>query len=73
MRICHKKDINKRKVKISPVTARGGLYGCEMLRIAHCLDKQLTDGGEVVAIMCRQLSTPQKHIFLLLVLISVRG
>jgi hypothetical protein len=30
-----------------PVAGRGGLQGCEMLRIPHCLDNQLTDGGEV--------------------------
>jgi hypothetical protein len=28
------------------ITGRGGLYGCEVLRIPHCLDSRLTDGGE---------------------------
>jgi hypothetical protein len=31
-----------------PVTGRGGLYGCEMLRISHCVDNRLTVGGEAV-------------------------
>jgi hypothetical protein len=30
------------KGKLSPLTGRGGLYGCEMLRIPHCLDNRLT-------------------------------
>jgi hypothetical protein len=40
-----------------------------MLRILHCIDNQLTDGGKVVSLMLRPCSTPQKHF---LVLISVR-
>jgi hypothetical protein len=32
-----------------------------MLRIPHCLDNQLTDGGEVVSCMHRSCSTPQKY------------
>jgi hypothetical protein len=44
-----------------------------MLRILHCLDNRLTDGDEVVNLARRQRSAPQKHFFLLLVLISVRG
>jgi hypothetical protein len=39
---------NRTKSKTIPVTGRGGLYSCEMLRIPHCLDSWLTDGGEVV-------------------------
>jgi hypothetical protein len=35
------------KCKAIPVTGRGGLYGCNMLRIPHCLDNRLTDGGIV--------------------------
>jgi hypothetical protein len=31
------------------VTGRGGLYGCRMLRIPHCLDSRLIDGGKVVS------------------------
>jgi hypothetical protein len=46
-----------------PVTGRGGLQGCKMLRITHCLDSRLTDGGEVVSFMHRPPSTPQKHYF----------
>jgi hypothetical protein len=33
-------------VKSLKVTGRGGLEGCEMLRIPHCLDNRLTDGGK---------------------------
>jgi hypothetical protein len=46
-----------------PVTGRGGLEGCEMLRIPHCLDGRLTDGGKVVSPMYRPRYTPQKHYF----------
>jgi hypothetical protein len=44
-----------------------------MLRIPHCLDNWLTDGGEFGSFTHRPLSTPQKYRFLFLVLISVRG
>jgi hypothetical protein len=37
--------------------ARVGLYGCEILRIAHCLDSRLTDGGEVLRLAVRFLLT----------------
>jgi hypothetical protein len=46
-----------------PVTGRGGLHGCEMLRIPYCLYSRLTDGGEVVSLTHRPRSTPQKHNF----------
>jgi hypothetical protein len=32
-----------------PVTGRGGLQGCEMLRIPHCLDNRLTVNCEILA------------------------
>jgi hypothetical protein len=35
----------KGKSKAIPVTGSGGLQGCEMLRISHCLDNQQTDGS----------------------------
>jgi hypothetical protein len=35
------------KGKPSPVTGRGGPYGCEMSRFPHFLDNRLTDGGKV--------------------------
>jgi hypothetical protein len=45
-----------------------------MLRIPHCLDNQLTDDGKAVSLTHQPHFTPQKHFFLLLlVLISVRG
>jgi hypothetical protein len=34
-----------------------------MVRIPHCLDSRLTDGGEVVSRMHRPHSTPQIHFF----------
>jgi hypothetical protein len=40
---------NTLKIKSIPVTDRGGLQGCEMLKIPHCLDNRLTDGGKVVS------------------------
>jgi hypothetical protein len=46
--------------KAIPVTGRGCLYHCEILRIALCLDSRVTDDGEVVSLTRRQRSTPQK-------------
>jgi hypothetical protein len=51
----------KKKSKAIPVTGRGGLEGCEMLRIPHCLDNRLTDGGKVVSPMHPPHFTPQKR------------
>jgi hypothetical protein len=51
------------KCKVLSVTGRGGLQGCEMLRIPHCLDNWLTDGGNVVSPMHRPHFTPQKYYF----------
>jgi hypothetical protein len=42
-----------------------------MLKIPHCLDNRLTDSGKVASLTHRPRSTPQKHDFSLLVLISV--
>jgi hypothetical protein len=44
--------IKVQKVKVSKaisVTGRGGLWGCELLRIAHCLDNWLTVNCEILA------------------------
>jgi hypothetical protein len=39
---------------------RGGPWGRVMLRIQHCLESVLTDGGEVVSLMGRPLPyTPE--------------
>jgi hypothetical protein len=54
---------SKKKIKAIPVTGLGGVYGCEMLRIPHCLGNLLTDGGTVVSPTHRPRSTPQKHYF----------
>jgi hypothetical protein len=45
----------------------------DLLRIPHCLDSRLTDGGKLVSSKHRPHSTPQNIIFLFLVLISVRS
>jgi hypothetical protein len=50
-----------KKSKAIPVTGRGGLYGCEMLRIPLFLNNRLTDGGKVDSLTDRLRSTPQKH------------
>jgi hypothetical protein len=50
-------------VKAIPLTGRGGLQACEMLRIPHCIDIGLTDGGKVVSLTHRPRSTLQKHYF----------
>jgi hypothetical protein len=38
-------------------------YRVEMLRIPHCLDNLLTDGGKVVRPTHQPHFTPQKHYF----------
>jgi hypothetical protein len=40
-------DNGNSKSKGIPVTGREDPQGCEMLRLPHFLDSQLTDGGEV--------------------------
>jgi hypothetical protein len=61
--------LTSKKSEAIPVTGR---QGCEMLRIQHCLYNRLTDGGNI-SLAHLPLSTPQKHFFLFLVLIYVRG
>jgi hypothetical protein len=48
-----------KKKKAIPVEA----YRAEMLRISHCLDNRLTDGGKVVSPMHPPHITPQKHYY----------
>jgi hypothetical protein len=43
--------------KAIPVTGLGGLYGCEMLRISHCLDNRLTVNCEILA-TCSSIYSP---------------
>jgi hypothetical protein len=40
--------LSKKKSTAIPVTGREGLYGCEMLRIPHCLDNRLTVNCEIL-------------------------
>jgi hypothetical protein len=53
----------KSKSKVIPLTGLGGLQVCEMLRIPHCLDNWLTDGGKVVSPTQPPHFTPQKHYY----------
>jgi hypothetical protein len=43
-----------------PVTARGGLQGCEISRNPHFLDKRLAEGGEDVSLTRRPHFTPKE-------------
>jgi hypothetical protein len=54
----------KKKSKAIPVTGRGGLWGCKMLRIPHRLDNRLTDGGKVVSPTSRPLLYSPETLFL---------
>jgi hypothetical protein len=58
-----------KKVKLSPVTGRGGPQGCETSRLPHFLDNRLTDGSEVVSLSRLPPLPPGRF----LLLISVRG
>jgi hypothetical protein len=53
-------SIRKKKGKALPLTGREGPQGCETSRLPHFLDNRLTDGGEVVSLMCWQPYTPRK-------------
>jgi hypothetical protein len=57
--VCHPTS-NSKSI---PLTGPGVVFGCEMLRIPHCLDNRLTDGGKVVSLTHRPRSTPKKHYF----------
>jgi hypothetical protein len=54
-------QVKRKKIKAILVTGRGGPWGCETSRIPHSLDNLLTDGGEVVSLTRRLLSTPQEN------------
>jgi hypothetical protein len=62
-----------KKSKTISVTGRGGLLGCERVRIPHCLDSRLTDGGELSALRTGHALLPRNIISLLLAITSVRG
>jgi hypothetical protein len=55
--------LNRYKSKAVPVTGCGDLYGCEMLRIPHCLDSRLIDGGKAVAPRTGRTLLPRNIIF----------
>jgi hypothetical protein len=47
--------------KAIPVTGREDPLGCETSRLPHFLISRLTDGGEVVSLMCQPAALyPQK-------------
>jgi hypothetical protein len=48
------------KSKAIPITGRGGLWGCETLKIPHFLDSLCVDGSEVVSLMCWQCFISQE-------------
>jgi hypothetical protein len=48
------------KGKAIPVTGHGAPQSCEMSRIPHFPDNQLTDGSEVVSLTRRPPFTPRK-------------
>jgi hypothetical protein len=52
--------VYKSKSKGTPVTGRGGPWGCEMLRLPHFLDNRLTYGGETVSLTRRPPFTLRK-------------
>jgi hypothetical protein len=52
--------VTVKKGKAIPVTGRGGLYGCETLKLLHFLDSWLTDGGKVVSLTRRLHFNPQE-------------
>jgi hypothetical protein len=62
--ICNSKFV-KRISKAIPITGLGGLWGCEMLRIPHCLDDRQTDGGKVVIPTHQLHFTPQETLLFL--------
>jgi hypothetical protein len=50
-------------IKLNKIEAKSLYWGCETSRIPHCLDKWLTDGGEVVSLTQRPRSDLQKYVF----------
>jgi hypothetical protein len=58
--LCIKDDDIYIKGKAIPVTGYGGPLGCETLRVPHCLNNRLTDGGKVVNLTPRPTFTPQE-------------
>jgi hypothetical protein len=65
---------SKKKTKAIRITGLGGLECCEMLRVPHCLDNRLIDGGKYVILTHPPHFTPQNIIiWMFLVLISVRS
>jgi hypothetical protein len=49
-----------KKSKVIPITGFGGVQVCEMSRIPHFLDSEITDGGEVVSLTRQPCFNPRK-------------
>jgi hypothetical protein len=49
-------------ISVTPVTGRGGPYGCETSRLPHFLESGLTDDGEVVSVGECEVLSPSKGI-----------
>jgi hypothetical protein len=54
---------NRIKYKAIAVTGLEGLYGCEMSRTAHCLNRQFIIGGSVVSLARRPRFNPSLLLF----------
>jgi hypothetical protein len=50
----------EKKGKAIAVIGHGGPYGCETLRVPHCLDNRLIDIGKVVSLTLRPPFTHQE-------------
>jgi hypothetical protein len=54
------KKVVKVKGETIPVTDHESLWGCEISTITYCLDKRVTDGGEVVKLTLQPRFTPER-------------
>jgi hypothetical protein len=64
---------NTQKSKAIPVTGRGGLWGYQVLKISHCQDTRLKMAARLSDVHNDRALLTRNIIFMLLVLISVRG
>jgi hypothetical protein len=63
-------SLKEKKSKAILVIGRGGLQGCEILRLPHYIDNRITDAVRLSALRTGQALLPRNIISLLLVLIS---
>jgi hypothetical protein len=62
-----------KKIKAVPVTDHGVPLYCKISMIPHCLDNRLTDGSEVVSLICRSPFTPQEDTWYSFLLETVKS